>query len=83
MIQEYITDLANQVGVDLSNILLVSGDSLGCLDVHMLNISSKEHNVNTLIFQADMDNLKNGIHCDRLETRMRAALSRLKLLLEP
>ena len=83
MFQEYVTDLANQAGIKLSHVSLVSGQSLGCLDVYLLNISSKGHKVNTLIFQADVDNMKKGIHCDRLEIRMRTALSRLKLLLEP
>ena len=83
MIEKYVSDIAIQMGMKLSKVSLVDGRPLGCLDVYLLNISTKERIVSALIFQADLENLEKGICSDRLEVRMRSALSRLKLLLEP
>jgi len=83
MIEKYVTDIASQMGMKLSKVSLVDGRPLGCLDVYLLNIATKERIVGALIFQADLENLEKGICSDRLEVRMRSALSRLKLLLEP
>jgi hypothetical protein len=82
MIEKYVSDIAIQMGMKLSKVSLVDGQPLGCLDVHLLNMSTKERIVSALIFKTDLENLENGISSDRLEVRMRAALSRLKVLLE-
>ena len=83
MITKYVSDIAAQMGMKLSKVSLVDGRPLGCLDVYLLNMSAKERIVSALIFQADLENLEKGISSDRLEVRMRAALQRLKRLLEP
>ena len=83
MITKYVSDIAAQMGMKLSKVSLVDGRPLGGLDVYLLNMSAKERIVSALIFQADLENLEKGISSDRLEVRMRAALQRLKRLLEP
>ena len=83
MLTEMVNDLAAQVGLQLSKVSLVEGDRLGCTDTCLLNMSAKGHIVSALIYQTDIDNLKQGINIDRLELRIRAALSRLHVLMQP
>lgn len=82
MIEQFVSDIAGRMGINLAKVTLVDGQPLGCLDVQLLNMSSKGHVVSALVFQADIENLKNGIDCDSLEVRMRSSLSRLQVLLE-
>ena len=83
MIQDYVQDLAAQMCIVLTTVSVVEGETAGCLDVCLLHLSAKGHLVNALVYQSDIENLQNGGCCDRLELRIRAALSRLKILLEP
>jgi hypothetical protein len=79
MIEEFVTDIATQLGIDLTSVSLVDGHLLGCNDAHLLNMTSKGHVVSALVFKADVENLRRGVGCDRLEIMIRAALSRLQL----
>jgi hypothetical protein len=83
MIEEFVSGISTKMGINLSRITLIHGESLGCHDAHLLNISSEGHVVSALVFQADIENLKNGCGCDSLEVRMRTALSRLQMLIDP
>jgi hypothetical protein len=83
MLTEFANDLAAQMGLQLSKISLVEGQRLGCTDTCLLNMSTKGHVVSALIYQADIDSLNRGASIDRLELRIRSALSRLHVLLLP
>jgi hypothetical protein len=83
MLTEMVNDIAAQVGLQLSKVSLVEGQRLGCTDTCLLNMSTKGHVVSALIYQTDIDNLKCGTNVDRLELRIRAALSRLQVMLLP
>jgi hypothetical protein len=83
MIQNYATDLAAQMGIQLSRVSVVEGRRVGCLDVHLLNMAVDSHLVSTLVYQSELDNLLSGSYCERLELKIRTALSRMELLLEP
>lgn len=83
MIKKYVSDISEQMGIKLSRISLIDGRPLGCIDVQMLNLSAEGHVVSALIFQADIDNLKQGNRSDSLEVRIRVSLSRLQLLMKP
>lgn len=83
MIREYAAELAAQTGTQLSRATVVDGKLLGCRDSHLLQLFSGEHMESALIFQSELDDLQNGIRRDRLEARIRTALSRLKMLSEP
>lgn len=83
MIMEFVSDISTQMGITLSEVSLIDGQTLGCTDVRLLNMSTKGHIVSTLVFQADLENLSKGIECCSLEVRMRASLSRLQQLLDP
>jgi len=80
MIKEYTSDISDQVGIFLSKIQLIEGSKVGCLDIHLMNLSSEDHIVSVLVYQADIDKLVSGESCDRLELKIRTALSRLNTL---
>jgi hypothetical protein len=83
MIEEFVSDISTKMGINLSKVSLVDGQPLGCTDVQLLNMSSKGYVVSTLIFRADIKNLKDGCGCDSLEVRIRVSLSRLLMLIHP
>ena len=83
MINKYADDLAAQIGIKLSKVTLTEGRPLGCLDAFILCLDSNGKIVNTFIHKSDLDCLQNGFCCDRLELRIRSALARLKMMLEP
>ena len=82
MIKRYVTDLATRMGMNPPDVSLVEGQFLGCIDTHLVNISTKGRIVGALVFRKDLEYLANGVGCDRLEVRIRLALSRLQMLLE-
>ena len=77
MIQEYVHDIAVQMKIHVSQLTLVEGRDVGCLDVHLLKLSSDGHQQNALVYQYELDKIKTGECCERLELRIRAALSGL------
>lgn len=82
MIQEYVYGIAAQMNIQLSRVSVVEGRNVGCLDVHLLNLTSKDQLVSALVYQSELDKLQIGDSCERLESRIRSALSRLQMPLE-
>jgi hypothetical protein len=82
MIQEFAADLAAQIGIKLSRVTVVDGRRVGCLDVHLLHLVAHSHKVSVLVYQSELDELQGGSCFERLELKLRAALSRLQMLLE-
>lgn len=82
MIQAYVTDLAEKMGISLSRISVVEGRNVGCLSVHLLHLGTNDRLVSALIHQSELDDLQNDIGCDRLELKIRSALSRLEVKLQ-
>lgn len=80
MLKAYVYDLAEKMGIRLTGIALVEGKRLGCTDVHLLKLSTKEHTVESLIYQTDLEMLKNGVECNRLDVRTKMALSEFKIM---
>lgn len=78
IIREYATGIAAQMGVNLTKISVIEGPRIGCLDVHLLNLTSGNTVSSALVYQTELSRLQNGFQCDRLETKIRAALSRMK-----
>ena len=83
MIQKYVGDIAAQMKIQLSQVSVVEGRKVGCLDVHLLNITSGGRLVSVLVYQSELDKLQIGERCDKLESRIRSALSGLQVLPEP
>jgi hypothetical protein len=82
MINEYVSDLASQMGMKLSKVSLTGGLSVACVDFR-LEIASKSHVVCTLIHQSELDCIEKGMCSGFLELKIRTALERLKIQLEP
>ena len=83
MIREYAANLAQQKGIQLSGVRFVEGRSVGCLDVHLLHLTADKHQVSALVYQSELDALQSGSCVERLDMKLRTALSRLQMLLEP
>lgn len=83
MIREYATDIASQMGIQLSDVSIVEGRRVGCSDVHLVHMTADSHTVSVLVYSTELDNLKSGCVCERLEMKIKSALNRLQLLLEP
>ena len=83
MIQEYAVDIAAQMGIQLSRVSVVEGRPIGCLDVYLLSLAADDHLVSTLVHQSELDHVQNGSDCGHLEAKIRSALERLQMLLEP
>ena len=77
MIQEYVHDIAVQMKIQLSQLSLVEARDVGCLDVHLLQLSSDGHQQSALVYQSELEKIQTGACCERLELRIRAALSGL------
>lgn len=83
MIQEYASDFATQMGIKLSKVSLSGGHSLGGYEAYILSLDSDGKLVSEFIHQSDLDCLQAGSGCEWLEIKVMAALTRLKILLEP
>jgi hypothetical protein len=83
MIAEYIADLASQSGIKLSRVRFVEGRTVGCLDVHLLHLVVGEKLVSALVYQSELDALHSGTRCKHLDAKIRNALSRLQVMIEP
>jgi hypothetical protein len=75
LIQEYVRDIAAQMKIQVSKVSVVEGRKVGCLDVHLLNVTSGDRLVSVLVYQSELDKLQIGERCERLESRIRTALS--------
>jgi hypothetical protein len=51
--------------------------------VHLLHLAAGGQLVSSLVYQSELDELHNDSCSGRLEVKIRAALSRLLMLLEP
>lgn len=83
MIQDYVHDIAAQMKIQLSKLSVVEGCNVGCLDVHLLNLTSNGHQQSALVYQSEMDKIQIGECCERLDLRIRSTLSHLQMKQEP
>ena len=81
MIENHATDLAVKMGVSLTDISLVEGTQVGCLDMHLLLLNAEPNFVSVPVRQQDLEDLFNGSDCTRLDLKLCSALSRLKTML--
>lgn len=82
MIKEYVSDLAAQTGLKLLRVTVSGGPRVSCVD-YRLEIASKSHVVTTMIHQSELDSLESGANSGFLELKIRTALERLKMQMEP
>jgi len=79
MIQDYVNDIAAKMKIQLSELSVVEGCNLGCLDAHLLNLTSNGHQQSALVYQSELDKIQIGESCEQLELRIRSALSHLQM----
>jgi len=80
MFDNFVINLATQMGINLSTLSVVEGRRVGCNDVHLLNLASGTQKVSTLVHQSELDSLQENSYCERLETKVRSALARLQAI---
>jgi len=83
MIHDFVSAIAVQMGIRLTQVSVVEGVTVGCYDVFLLHLTSGTQLVNALVYQSELDVLQNGSTCDQLEVRIRIALARLQSLAGP
>lgn len=81
MLEEYAADLAKQMGMKLSKVSVE--EAVDCLDASLLLLASGRQQASALVYQSDLNELKLSGNCDRLDMKIRGALSRLQMMLEP
>lgn len=74
MIQDYVRNIASQMKIQLSRLSMVEGRSVGCLDAHLLNLTSNGHQLSTIVYQSELDIIQIGDSCGKLESRIHSAL---------
>ena len=80
MIRDYASDIASQMKVQLSNVTVIEGRKLDCFDAHLLKLDTDDQQISLLLYQSELDELQSNFVSDRLEQRIRTALSRLQTL---
>jgi hypothetical protein len=80
MIRDYASDIAAQMKVQLSKVTVIEGRKLDCFDAHLLKLDADGQQVSLLLYQSELDELQNNIVGERLEQRIRSAISRLQTL---
>jgi hypothetical protein len=79
---DYSNDVAKRVGVTIDAIILDSGRSVGCLDHHLVDITSKNHIVSVKLFHNEIEDFPGHAGLDLTQAKINNALERLKLLLQ-
>jgi hypothetical protein len=75
MVHKFVNNIASEMGVNLSKVSLIEGNSLGCHDASLLKIRCNGNDLCLLIYKKDIENLNNGKIVDRLEGKLRSTLS--------
>lgn len=81
MIKKYVSEIASQMGIDLTEISIKEGMPFGVQDACLLDIITGKRIVGTIVFKSDIESIENNLECARLEVRIRYALSRLRVML--
>jgi hypothetical protein len=80
MIKELVRQLSAEIEIELSLMQFVSGDSIGCIDGHLLRIAiGNDHIEDVLVHDEDLERLQIGESVELLAMRIRSALLKLKM----
>jgi hypothetical protein len=77
-LQKLVLDLCRKKRMEIPELSLVEGPSMGILDVHLLQLTKNGTTVSTVIYLADLDDLHNGIRRQRLLATVLEAMSQLR-----
>jgi hypothetical protein len=81
-IEQFVHEIADQMGIDLSEVSVINGDQIGFHGKNLLTIYTKDHLVKSLVNKTDIANLQNNDFCDSLEIKILTAMSQLQVILE-
>jgi len=78
-LKDYTLSQAEKSGVALANIKITEGKDVGCLDTHLLALSTidDKHDF-ILVYKSDIETINSGKHCKRLDRKFRNSFNRLK-----
>jgi DNA gyrase/topoisomerase IV subunit B len=78
-LKDYTQSLAEKSGVSLASIKITEGKDVGCLDTHLLALSTIDNKHDfILVYQSDIETIDSGKHCKRLERKFRNSFNKLK-----
>ena len=80
MIRDYVTKIASQFKVQLSNIILIEGRQLDCLDAHELKLEADGKQISVLLYQSELNELQSNSVSVWLEQRIKSAMLKLQTL---
>ena len=80
MVSEYVISFANEIGVKLTDVRLVEGRTVGCIDVYLLHMVANNRQTSMLVYQSDLDALQNGSCVTNLDNRLNTVLQDIKRL---
>ena len=78
MIQEYATNIAYQMGIELASVSAIECHSSGNQSAFLLILAADDHSAKTLVYQSELDELLNGSVTGTLDTKIRSSLHELK-----
>jgi len=81
-IEQYVYEIANQMGIKLSEVSVTDGDQIGYHGMNLLNICADGHVVKALVNKSEMETLHDGGFCDKLEIKILTAMSQLQKMLD-
>ncbi len=83
MIEKTVRNIAAELGIRPPKASITDGRRLGCRDMHLMTLEFASKKASVLIFESDLDQLRNSICSDRLEENIRTALTRLDKMVSP
>ncbi len=78
MIRVYVSQIAEQLAIEIIGVVIVGGPSVACVD-YRLEISSKNSRVHIMINKSELEIIEKGLNSGFLELKIRTALEKLKL----
>ena len=78
MIKDVVSTIAAKMGIQLAEITVVDGLTVGCLNTFLVNIATESQMVSTLVYQSELEEILTDFCYDHLEVKISSALSRLQ-----
>ncbi len=78
MIRGYVSEIAEQLGIEITGVAFAGGPSVACVD-YRLEISSHTFVVSVMINKSELEVIEKGLNSGFLELKIRTALEKLKM----
>jgi hypothetical protein len=80
MIKKIVINIASQMKTELTDVVVIDGEPVGCSGVFLVRLYDKSKIENTLIFSDEFEDLLNGNCSKKVRDRIYNSLCRLKSL---